>query len=348
MLLERGVDSAVLTLPGGEPARVRRVAGGGLSVAGPQGSRRIPPGRAWESPRSGTHRYATWRFEGRVRVVAREAGLSVVALVPLERYVAGAIGREMPTSWPAEALRAQAVVSRTYTLRALRHPADPDFDVEATTTSQVFGGDDAIDAPAWRAATSTSGELVRFGGEPILAVFHSASGGRTAGAEEVWGDPVPYLRSVEVGEEEDAPSTYWRASVSRTTMRRALAQLGLDAGRDPRLVVTERWPSGRVKRLELRGRSGTRSLSGELLRKALGPDVVKSTLFELRERGSDIVIVGSGHGHGVGMSQWGAKAMAEGGSSYREILAAFYPGTDLVRAASSSPAAVSAGTAGAR
>ena len=109
--------------------------------------------------------------------------------------------------------------------------------------------------------------------------------------------------------------------------------------------MSERWPSGRVKRLELAGPAGTRSLSGELLRRALGPDVVKSTLFELRERGKDLVIVGSGHGHGVGMSQWGAKAMADGGASHREILATFYPGTALVRiaAARSNATAVAAG-----
>ena len=108
---------------------------------------------------------------------------------------------------------------------------------------------------------------------------------------------------------------------------------GLDVGRDPQLSVVERWPSGRVKHLELSGARGARQLSGKLLRQALGSNVVKSTLFELRERGGDVVIVGSGHGHGVGMSQWGAEAMARRGASYREILAAFYPGAELVKGA---------------
>ena len=272
-----------------------------------------------------------WTIDGRIRVRSGGAGLAVIGLVPLERYVEGGVGREMPSSWDARALRAQAVVSRTYALHALRHPRDADYDVEATTASQVFGGRAAA-VPAVRAAVAaTQGEYLAHAGKPILAVFHSASGGRTAAAEEVWGDSRPYLRSIEVEEEEEAPSTYWRAAVSRTTLRRALGRLGLDVGSDFALSVVERWPSGRVRRLDLRGRGGERQLSGELLRRALGPDVVKSTLFELRDDGQEVVIVGSGHGHGVGMSQWGAKAMAEGGAGHQEILATFFPGTTLER-----------------
>ena len=292
-----------------------------------------PTGPSWESPNAGIHRFEQWTIEGRLRVQRRESGLAVVALVPLERYVEGAVGREMPSGWEPAALRAQAIVSRSYALRATNAPENAHYDVAATTASQVFGGSDALAASVRLAVQQTRGEFLEYAGQPILAAFHSASGGRTAGAEEVWGDPLPYLVSLAVEEEEEAPSTYWRAAVSRTTLRRALGQLGLDVGRDPELSVVERWPSGRVKRLELSGARGARQLSGELLRQALGSNVVKSTLFELRERGGDVVIVGSGHGHGVGMSQWGAKAMAQGGAGHLEILETFYPGTTLVRVA---------------
>jgi stage II sporulation protein D len=331
VLLERALGGVRVGLPDGSSVQ--------LSAPGPTGP-------SWESPHTGTHRYAEWTFFGRLRVVRTGGTVAVIALVPLEHYVEGAVGREMPTSWDREALRAQAIVSRTYALRAVAHPADPAFDVEATTTSQVFGGAEAA-APSVRAAVAaTRGQYLAYGGEPILAVFHSASGGRTAGAEEVWGDSLPYLRSIAVEDEDEAPSTYWRVAVSRTTLRRALAQLGLDVGRDPQLVVAERGPSGRVRRLELRGPAGTRRLSGELLRQALGPDVVKSTLFELRDRGVEVVLVGSGHGHGVGMSQWGAKAMAEGGASHLEILATFYPGTTLERAGRERATAASSAAGG--
>jgi len=327
VVLERAAGAVQLQLPDHSMLRVDFGPGGGLRV----GSRASGP--IWESSRRGLHRFAEWTIDGRLRVVRRGGALLVIALVPLERYVEGAVGREMPTSWQHEALMAQAVVSRTYALRAIGEPADPDYDVEATTTSQVFGGVAAVAPSVRRAVRDTHGEYLVHRGRPILAVFHSASGGRTAAAEEVWGDSLPYLRSLAVEDEDEAPSTYWRAAVSRTTLRRALSQLGLDVGRNLQLSVSERWPSGRVKQLELRGSRGRRRLSGELLRKALGPDVVKSTLFEVREHGRDVVFVGSGHGHGVGMSQWGAKAMAMRGKDHQEILATFYPGTTLVHVA---------------
>ena len=96
-------------------------------------------------------------------------------------------------------------------------------------------------------------------------------------------------------------------------------------------VDVERTASGRAARVELQGSGGRGSVAARTLRRLLGASVVRSTLFEIRDSGDDLVFVGSGHGHGVGMSQWGAQAMAERGASYREILEAFYPGTLLER-----------------
>ena len=166
---------------------------------------------------------------------------------------------------------------------------------------------------------------------PILAVFHSASGGHTASAEEVWGRALPYLVSVPVEHEEDSPDTYWRASVSRTTLGRALVPLGVKVGPVRELRVVERSPSGRARTVRVRGRDGEKEIEARALRESLGAKVIRSTLFEIRATADGFVIVGSGHGHGVGMSQWGAEAMAQRGAGYREILASFYPGTELVR-----------------
>ena len=199
VLLETTSRAVEVGLPGGSRQQIRPAAGGGLRT--PSGS--LPSGSVWQSPRRGLHEFGKWRFEGQLRVHRDPEGLRVIALVPLERYVEGAIGREMPSSWDAEALRAQAIVSRTYALRALRKPAAPIYDVEASTVSQVFGGADAAVPSVRAAAAATRGQYLALNGEPILAVFHSASGGRTAGAEEVWGDPVPYLRSQVVEEEEE-------------------------------------------------------------------------------------------------------------------------------------------------
>jgi stage II sporulation protein D len=279
----------------------------------------------------GPHQVNDLRVRGSLVVQRTESGLRVVNRVPLEDYVVGTLGGEIYPSWDPETLKAQAVVARTYTLHQRARRAGESFDVRAGTGDQVYGGVDA-ETPAVRAAVrSTRGEVLVYGGDPILAAFHSASGGQTASAEEVWGRAVPYLLSRPVPDEEDSPDTYWRASVSGTTLGRALAPLGLRLGAVRQVRVEERSASGRVLRVHVQGTQGSESLEARALRSALGHSVIRSTLFEVRNAEDGFIFVGSGHGHGVGMSQWGAEAMARRGASYREILEWFYPGTRLVR-----------------
>ena len=142
---------------------------------------------------------------------------------------------------------------------------------------------------------------------------------------------TPTMVSIEVADEWDSPDSYWRAPVSRTTLGRAAAAVAEDVGEIVRARVTERSDSGRATRLELVGETGTVSLAARHLRSALGESILKSTLFELHEDEEGFVFVGAGSGHGVGMSQWGARAMARRGDDYREILSAFYPGTTITK-----------------
>jgi stage II sporulation protein D len=227
-------------------------------------------------------------------------------------------------------LKAQAVVTRTYALYQIARNAGATFDVEAGTRSQVYGGIDAESEAVRRAVRATGGQYLAHRRAPILAAFHSSSGGRTATAQEVWGEPLPYLVSIEVENEEDSPDTYWRASASRTTLGRALAAVGISVGSLREVEVTERSDSGRAIEIRVRGTKGTQEMKARALRTALGASVIRSTLFEIRELEGEIVFVGSGHGHGVGMSQWGAQAMAKSGADHRSILATFYPGTKLM------------------
>jgi stage II sporulation protein D len=132
-----------------------------------------------------------------------------------------------------------------------------------------------------------------------------------------------------VENEEDSPDTYWRASVTGTTLARALARLGLQTGPVREIRVVERTPSGRAYRVEVRGEDGNSWLAARELRTALGENVIRSTLFEVRPAENGFTFVGAGHGHGVGMSQWGAEGMARRGADYRRILATFFPGTQL-------------------
>jgi stage II sporulation protein D len=260
--------------------------------------------------------------------------LQVLNRVDLEDYVTSTVGGEMSPSWPQEALRAQAVAARTYVLHEAGKRRSSAWDVRATIASQVYRGI-VTETDETRSATrATRGEVLTYGGEPILAVFHSTAGGRTATAGEVWGEDLPYLRVVDVEEEDGAPHTYWRTQFTSTDLRDVLNTAGIKIGALEGFSVTRRTPSGRVERLEVRAPGELRELRGASLRSLVSALGLRSTLFDIRATADGFAFVGSGYGHGVGMSQWGARGLAERGMSYQRILARFYPGTRLERRSS--------------
>ena len=325
LLLETAGVVRIRMSPRAAPLEIRAVRGG--VAAG-----KAPPVSRWR----GQGRETIWvdelELRGAIEVRPSATGLAVINELSLESYLAGSLGREMHASWNEAALRAQAVASRTYALhrvRRARRRASQDFDLTADTGSQVYGGVQAESPPVRAALQATRGQILSYRGRPILAAFHSASGGTTASSEEVWGQPHAYLVSQEVEGEEDSPDTYWRAAISRTTLGRAVVGLVGPIGKIRELEILARSASGRAQRLRATGARGTAEFSGRELRRALGETTLKSTLFDIRRSGDEFVFVGSGRGHGVGMSQWGAHALAERGLTYQQILRTFYPGTEL-------------------
>jgi stage II sporulation protein D len=284
----------------------------------------------WRGGGTGLSAVGDVPVRGILEVRSSGSGLVVINEVPLEEYVVGVLAAEIPSTWASAALEAQAVASRTYALHQVRAHRGRLYHVEADTQSQVYAG--AESPPSLREAVrDTRCQVLTHAGRPILAAFHSASGGRTASAQEVWGQELAYLVSQEVSDEDDSPDTYWRAGITRTTLGRALAAEGHRTGDVSEAEVLARSQSGRVALIRFRGPEGEVRLSGRELRRALGETTLRSTLFELRSDAEGYVFVGSGRGHGVGMSQWGARGLAERGKDYESILSAFYPGTALVR-----------------
>jgi len=327
----------VLLYAGSEPIEVGRVAAaaqvaldaqGDLQVAGRDHAKR------WVPTGPGPWRVGSRIVRGEIIVQVRGQRIEVLNRIGIEDYVASTVGGEMSSSWPTEALRAQAVAARTYVLYEANRHRNQAWDVRATAASQVYRGMEAETPETRSATTATKGQFLSYEGDPILAVFHSTAGGRTATAGEVWGEDLPYLRVVEVEDEDDAPHTYWRTVFRRRAMAEILEAAGISVGELQDVSVEGRTASGRVKFLVVTGTTGTRRLGGSELRRLLGGLSIRSTLFEVHESEDEFVFVGSGHGHGVGMSQWGARAMARHGSSYKRILARFYPGTRLETMAS--------------
>ena len=280
-------------------------------------------------PAPGPHEIDGTVYRGALEIQAGESGLRVVNEVDLETYVAGTLLAEVYEGWGPVVLRAQAVATRTYALYRLERARDPFFHVRSGPVDQAYAGVRVESPAAWEAVRATHGEYLAWGGEPILAAYHAASGGRTASSHEVWGRPLPYLVSAPVEGEHESPDTYWRVPFTGDQIGDALARAGWPIGSVTELRVLDRSLSGRVRKVRARGRRSSATLTARQLRSALDADRLKSTLFEIRAERGGYVFVGSGRGHGVGMSQWGARAMADRGADYREILFRFYPGATV-------------------
>jgi len=266
---------------------------------------------------------------GRVRILARKGELLAVAVVPLEAYVAAVLSREAPPRFHPEALAALAVAVRTYAAGAVVKPRDPAYDVVGGVEDQVFDGTDGV-APVFReAADRTRGMVVRYRGELARTVYHSTCGGRTEDAASAWGKDIPYLRAQYCNDCADSPVYRWEYRMSEEEGRRVAKALGVPHGKDLRIAVTGRTPTGRASRVRVSSGGVSRELQAAEFRKTAGYAKVRSLKMEIVPVAGEWRITGEGWGHGVGMCQYGANGMARRGAGYREILERYYPGTEI-------------------
>ncbi|MGD1932132.1 MAG: SpoIID/LytB domain-containing protein [Leptolyngbyaceae cyanobacterium] len=260
-------------------------------------------------------------YRGRVLVQSSGSGVTAINYVDLEQYLYSVVGGEMPTSWPVEALKSQAVAARSYVLYRRQRARNPHYDVGTTTSWQVYKGLEA-EAPSTHAAVeATRNQVLTYNSQVIEAVFHSASGGHTENVEDVWSQAVPYLRGVQ-DYDAGAPVFQWTQSFSVDE----LSQLMPDVGRIFSATPQSTTPRGRVREIRVEGDRGARVMTGGDLRTALS---LRSTLFSITISGDTVQVTGRGYGHGIGMSQWGAHNMATQGYSYQQILGHYYQGAQL-------------------
>ncbi len=296
------------------------------------------------------------RYRGVVEVWSRAGGVTAVNRVHLEDYLLGVVSRELGSRSPGEAaaLRAQAVVSRTYALRNRGRSSSEGFDLRATVADQSYGGVEAETPEGTAAVHATAGQVLTYRGEPILALFHSTCGYATAVPREVFRtvENLPYLRSVSDRNGSGyycdiSPRFRWRVEWDGGELVRILRHTVLDVlGIESELVdrirnlkVVHTGPSGRVTELRIAVGRGEIPVFGPDLRSVLlSPDgsalPSSAVQFQVQRSGDrvvKVVAVGAGSGHGVGMCQWGAVGRARAGQSYQEILAHYYPGTKLER-----------------
>ena len=270
-------------------------------------------------------------YRGYIAILKR-TGLTIVNHVLVEDYLYGVVPKEMPPSWNAEALRAQSVAARTFALKNRKRHSAEGFDLCSTSHCQVYEGMSAETRTTTAAVDSTHGEVLFYKGAIMDALFHTDSGGMTESSEYVWGSSVPYLRSVAEVQMQTQP---WNRTVSMSEFVQKLEKNGRAIGtlnevRLSPLTVgkgsSDRSPSGRVRSAEFVGTKGRITLSGNDLRSTFS---LPSTLFSIRVGKTDINFSGYGSGHGLGLSQWGAQALADKGKSYKDILFHYYTDVTL-------------------
>lgn len=252
--------------------------------------------------------------------------------IPLETYLVGVLEKEVVGTWPIEALKAQAVASRTYALYRKQHPRDERFDVTSDTRDQVFQKKRRQSPAVVQAVLETEGETLNFNGGILQAFFHSCCGGMSEQADQVWqGITTPPLLTVHPDPFCSAcPRSRWEYPISRKELEDRLRENGHPLKDGWKIEITKRDDSGRV--LEIRFPDDGISFSGAKFREILGYTKLPSTLFEITDAEDPVVFVGRGSGHGVGLCQWGAKGMADEGKTYREILQFYYPGAEIAAA----------------
>ncbi len=274
---------------------------------------------------------------GEVRVYQADTGETVT--MPLEEYIVGVVTAEMPASFETEALKAQAVCARTYTIskmNAQKEPDDAHHGADVCTNPahcQAYTGKEKAyenwgrDADAYYkkitdATLATQGQIMTYDNQVVRAVFHSSNSGRTESAKDVWGGDFPYLTSVESGGEELSPRYQSTVEVSVSDFQNKILKTYPDADFKLPIGNIVRTAGGAVGTIDV----GGKTIKGTEMRTLFG---LRSSNFTLEEKDGNMVFSVTGNGHGVGMSQYGANYMAAQGKAWKEILKTYYTGVEI-------------------
>ena len=256
---------------------------------------------------------------------------NTVENIDLEEYLIGVVSSEVPVSFEDEALKAQAVASRTYALKQIENNKDQNYDVTDNTLSQVYSTVDEL-KDKWgsnfdeyyskikKIVNETKGEYVSYDNDYIYAFFFSTSNGYTEDNKNVFGADLPYLKIVDSSFDEEESSAF----LTETTFTKDefYNKLDMEYSNELNISNVNRSDSNRVLYLEINGEN----FKGREFQKLLG---LRSNDFTIEEQENDILITTKGFGHGVGLSQYGANALAKQKKNYQEILKYYYQGTEL-------------------
>lgn len=269
-------------------------------------------------------------YHSNMSIRVKKVDTNEIVSVPFEDYIIGVLAGEMPVNFELEALKAQAVAARSYVMKQMAYNKDKEYDVVDTVKNQVYLDENYL-KQAWKeeyttkinkiktAVLETYNEYLEYDGEVVEAMFFSTSVGKTENSEEVFSSAKPYLRSVDSSWDSISPAYEINYSF---TLQDFYNKLNLEYNDKITLEPIEKTSTGRIKKIKINNVlfDGAKVVSSLNL---------KSNYFVIEQNNNTVNITTKGYGHGVGMSQYGAQAMALKGYNYKEILSHYYQGTSI-------------------
>jgi len=268
------------------------------------------------------------KYAGTLEIVPHKKGVYLINHIRTESYLEGVLGAEIKTTWPMAAVKAQAVIARTYALYRRFERKRSLWHLRASTGDQVYLGLEVSGPRARFAIEGTRGVVVSYQGRLAKTFYHANCGGMTEDPGMVWSYSFPYYQVTEVPFGTEDPKYEWEVRLDRRQLEGIARKLGLRRQRLQGLEVSQRTNSGRAHKINFLGRK-QQSVRANEFRRVVGYTKIKSLMFEITETDRGVLISGQGSGHGVGLCQWAAKEMGDQGYSYQEILHFFYKPIDL-------------------
>jgi stage II sporulation protein D len=266
------------------------------------------------------------KFRGKIDII-HQANNTLLAVnhLDVEEYISGVLKREMATWWPMETLKAQAIVARTFALYQAKINREKEYDLVATSHSQVYGGIRAERRRTTKAVQLTKNKVLTYKNKLFPTFYHATCGGHTENASQLWQINLPVLKGRKCQFCSSSPYFRWKKKLTVADIEEALKKTKVKVGSIRTIKVVDRDISGRITELEIISTQGKIKISAHRFRLAIGPNIIRSTNFDVEIRKNHIYFTGYGWGHGSGMCQWGAFFMARKGFNAQQILTYYYP-----------------------
>lgn len=272
-------------------------------------------------------------YRGTITIKSSGGKVSVINELKTEDYLKGILPKEASSSWNTEALKTQAVISRTYAVKNMGRHSKEGYDVCSTVHCQVYGGASCENKKCNQVIRDTKGEVVMYKGELAQTLFHAACGGHTDNPKYVWGwkqETPEYLKGRKDKYCKGNPHSNWTSEVSESFIREKLIAAGYKVGTIKKISYSGKTAGGAAKEVTISHSKGKLKLNAYTFRLTVDAFKIKSTMFSsIKHKNKNFVFTGKGWGHKVGLCQWGAKAMGDKKISYKKILDYYYPGTDI-------------------